>query len=67
MALTFDVVFMERRRDSKVPRAAWEDYLRTVFAENKPYDEFIRELLSADGVDPNSNEFSRGIIEMREE
>ncbi len=52
MALVFDVVLMERRRDAKVPRAAWEGYLNGVFAENRPYDEFVRELLSADGVDP---------------
>jgi hypothetical protein len=51
MAWHFDVMLMERRADSKVARAAWEDYLRSVFAENKPYDAFVRELLSADGAD----------------
>lgn len=51
MAWHFDVMLMERRSDSKVPRAAWEEYLRGVFAENKPYDAFVRELLSADGAD----------------
>lgn len=51
MAWAFDVMLMERRADAKVPRAAWEDYLRSVFAENKPYDAFVRELLSADGAD----------------
>lgn len=51
MAQHFDVVLMERRRDAKVPRAAWEDYLKAAFAENKPYDAFARELLAADGVD----------------
>src|SRR4051812_44417264 len=29
--------------------------------------EKLREMMLADGVDPNGNEFSRGIIEMREE
>lgn len=52
MAQHFDVVFMERRRDEKVPRAAWEEYLRASFAANKPYDQLAREILSADGVDP---------------
>src|SRR5207247_1645348 len=51
MAQHFDVVLMERRPDSKVPRAAWEEYLRTAFAENRPYDALAREILSADGVD----------------
>ncbi|MBX9584327.1 MAG: DUF1549 and DUF1553 domain-containing protein [Gemmataceae bacterium] len=50
----FDVVFMERRRDVKVPRAAWEDYLRAAFAANTPYDRLVRDLLSADGTDPKT-------------
>ena len=50
MAHHFDVVLMERRRDSKVPRAAWEKYLRDAFAANRPYDELVREILSADGT-----------------
>ena len=54
MAQFFDVVLMERRRDAKVPRAAWEDYLKAAFTENRPYDVFTRELLSADGVDPKT-------------
>jgi len=54
MAQVFDVVLMERRPDAKVPRAAWDDYLRTTFAKNTPYDVFVRELLSADGTDPKT-------------
>lgn len=50
----FDVMLMERRADAKVPRAAWEEYLRSVFAENKPYDAFVREMLGADGADPKT-------------
>lgn len=29
--------------------------------------EKVRAMMLAEGIDPNSNEFSRGIIEMREE
>jgi Protein of unknown function (DUF1549)/Protein of unknown function (DUF1553) len=47
-----DVVLMDRRPDAKVPRAAWEEFLRSSFAANKPYDALIRDILSADGVDP---------------
>jgi len=54
MAQHFDVAFMERRRDEKVPRAAWEEYLRASFAANKPYDRLVREVLSADGADPKN-------------
>jgi hypothetical protein len=45
---------MERRPDAKVPRAAWETYLQSVFAENKPYDAFVREMLSNDGAEPKT-------------
>jgi hypothetical protein len=54
MAWFFDVTLMERGKDSKVSRADWEAYLRAAFAANKPYDVFVRELLSNDGGDPKT-------------
>jgi hypothetical protein len=50
----FDVMLLERRPDKHVPRAAWQDYLRSSFAENKPWDVLVREILSADGTDPKT-------------
>lgn len=50
----FDVTLMERRADAKVPRAAWEAYLRDAFAQNRPFDELAREILAADGTDPKT-------------
>jgi hypothetical protein len=47
-------MLMERRPDKHVPRAAWQDYLRTSFAANKPWDALVREILSADGTDPKT-------------
>jgi hypothetical protein len=47
-----DVVLMDRRGDAKVPRAAWEEFLRGSFAADKPYDQLVRDILSADGADP---------------
>src|SRR5687767_13001633 len=32
----FDVLLMERRPDKNVPRAQWQEYLRSSFAANKP-------------------------------
>jgi hypothetical protein len=52
MATVFDVMLMERRQDKHVPRAQWVEYLRTSFAANKPWDQLVREVLSADGTDP---------------
>ncbi len=54
MQEVFDVLLMDRRRDSKVPRAEWEKFLRTSFAANKPYDELVRDILSSDGADPKT-------------
>jgi hypothetical protein len=45
---------MERRNDAKVARAAWEQFLRTSFEQNKPYDKLVRDILSADGTDVNN-------------
>lgn len=54
MANVFDVMLMERRADTHIPKAAWQEYLRSAFAANKPWDELVRELLSADGTDPKT-------------
>jgi Protein of unknown function (DUF1549)/Protein of unknown function (DUF1553) len=54
LAQHVDVTLMERRRDAKVARAAWEEYLRGSFAANKPFDVLVREILSADGADPTT-------------
>jgi hypothetical protein len=54
MVWFWDTTLMERRRDSKVPRAAWEEYLQRAVRENRPYDVLVREILSADGVDAKS-------------
>src|SRR4051812_7697846 len=54
LAEHFDVSLMERRNDAKVARAAWEQFLRASFQQNKPYDKLVRDILSADGTDANN-------------
>jgi Protein of unknown function (DUF1549)/Protein of unknown function (DUF1553) len=54
LAQHFDAVLMERRGGAKVPQAAWEEFLRTAFAQNRPYDQLVRDVLSADGADPKN-------------
>jgi hypothetical protein len=54
LATVFDVMLMERRPDKHVPSRQWREYLRESFAANKPFDQLAREILSADGVDPNA-------------
>ena len=52
MATVFDVLLMERRPDKHVPRGQWQEYLRTSFAQNKPWDQLVRDMLSSDGSEP---------------
>ena len=53
MARVLNVTLMERRADKHVPTAQWQEYLRKSFLDNKPWDQMVREILSADGVDEN--------------
>jgi hypothetical protein len=52
LAQYLDVALLDRRRGNKVARSAWEEFLRSSFEANKPYDVLVRETLSADGADP---------------
>jgi hypothetical protein len=51
MQIAFDVMLMERRPDMHVPAPEWEKFLLDAFAENRPLDQIVREILSADGSD----------------
>lgn len=63
MAHHFDVTLMERRRDAKVPRAAWESFLQSAFAANTPYDELVRTMLAADGSDPKTRPAAKFLLD----
>jgi hypothetical protein len=65
MGQYFDVVFMERRPDQKVPRAAWEEYLRTSFAGNKSYAQLVNEILSADGTEPRQRAAAKFFLDRK--
>ena len=54
MTNLFDALLMDRRPDKHVKRPEWREFLQRSFAENKPYDQFVREILSADGADPKN-------------
>jgi hypothetical protein len=51
MQVVFDVMLMERRPAATVPAADWEAFLFNAFADNRPLDGVIREILAADGSD----------------
>jgi len=52
MAVTFDVMLMERRLDGHVTSDEWRGFLAESFRKNKPLDVLVRELLVSDGSDP---------------
>src|SRR5262245_30046850 len=59
LAHVFDVVLMERRPDRQVKKPEWHEYLRTSFAENKPWDQLVREILSANDEDSKQRPAAR--------
>jgi hypothetical protein len=67
MQQVFDVLLMERRPGKHVPLPAWQEYLRRSFAENKPYDQLVRELLSTDGTDPKLRPAARFLLDREAE
>ena len=52
MQQVFDVMLMERRPDLYVEARPWREFLHQAFAENRPYDVLVRQILAADGTDP---------------
>lgn len=59
LAHVFDTMLMERRAGAKVPQAQWHEFLRKAFAENRPYDQLVREILSVDGEDAKTRPAAR--------
>src|SRR5207248_3413860 len=59
MQQVFDVLLMERRPGKNVLEAPWQEFLRTSFAANKPWDQLVRDILAADGSDPATRPAAR--------
>lgn len=52
VATVLDMMLMERRAHQHVSADEWHNYLVQAVRSNKPYNVLAREILSADGVDP---------------
>src|SRR5262245_4316277 len=52
MQRVFDQMLMRRLPQKHVPVAEWEKFLRESFSQNKPWDQIVRTILTADGSDP---------------
>jgi hypothetical protein len=61
----FTVMLLERRGGNAVPDRAWRDWLRARFAEDAPWDETVRLLLSADGRDPATRPATKFFLDGR--
>jgi hypothetical protein len=62
MQQVFDVMLMERRPDLYVEAKPWREFLHRAFAENRPYDVLVRQILAADGADPASRPSARFLL-----
>ncbi len=58
MREAFTVMLLERRTGTTVSDEDWNKYLETSFSENRPWDQFVRELFIADAA----NEKTRGTV-----
>src|SRR5262249_15569598 len=63
MADVLDVMLMDRRPAKDVKQEQWWEYLRGSVAANKPWDQFVRELLSSDGTDPARRAAARFMLD----
>jgi hypothetical protein len=63
MALTWDVILMERRNDKVIKSPEWQAWLRKKFADNRPLDELFRELVAADGADDATRPAARFFLD----
>ena len=65
MQNTIDVLLMQNRAPRYVKRDAWDNYLYTSFLENKPWDQLVRELFTADGTKDEDKAAIRFIVDRR--
>ena len=63
MQYVFDTMLMERRPDKHVTADEWRDYLLRSFAQNKPWDQLVTELLTADGADETTRPAAKFLLD----
>lgn len=66
-AIVLDVLLMERRPDKFMPHGPWLEYLRSSVAENKSWDQLVREILSSDGADAKTRPAAKFYLERQAE
>lgn len=63
LASAFHLMWMERRADKHVPVADWLKFLAESFRQNKPYDQLVRELLTADSANPAARPAAKFLLD----
>jgi Protein of unknown function (DUF1549)/Protein of unknown function (DUF1553) len=63
MQQVFDVMLMERRPEAYGSAAPWREFLFQAFAENRPYDVLVQQILQPDGSDPKTRPAARFLLE----
>jgi len=63
MAVSFDIMLMERRAEAHTKSQPWRDWLEESFRANKPWDALVREIVAADGADEKTRHIARWLLE----
>ena len=63
MQYVFDTMLMERRPDKHIKGDSWRNYLRQSFLENKPWDQLVTEMLTADGSDESTRPAAKFLLD----
>jgi len=63
MAEFLDLTFMERRANTNIPQDEWMSYLVQSTRANKPWQQYARELLTADGTDDDPRAAARFVLD----
>ncbi len=57
------VMLLERRAAGTITDPQWNGYVRDAFSANRPWDQFVRELIAADGRDEKSRPGMRFLVD----
>ena len=63
MQYVFDTMLMERRPDKHIKADEWRNYLRQSFAENKPWNQLVTEMLTADGSEDSTRPAAKFLLD----
>ena len=57
------VMLLDRREGKAIDDDAWNEWLRSAFAANKPWNQLVRELIAADGTDERTRPAIRFFVD----